>query len=85
MRLVDADKIIERLKCKNAIGEIGKVTIEECIAEIEYADTIKPERKRGRWIISRERLYDVCSCCGEDGHKTFNFCPNCGCDMRGSE
>lgn len=43
---------------------------------------------RGRWI---EKPYllgttNVCSVCGENygmPHGQYNFCPNCGADMRG--
>lgn len=43
---------------------------------------------RGRWI---EKPYllgttNVCSVCGENygmPHGKYNFCPNCGADMRG--
>ena len=45
---------------------------------------------RGRWI---EKPYllgttNVCSVCGENygmPHGKYNFCPNCGADMRGGD
>lgn len=45
---------------------------------------------RGRWI---EKPYllgttNVCSVCGENygmPHGEYNFCPNCGADMRGGD
>lgn len=59
-----------------------------------------PERKSGKWIergVSTEQVIDEwqsarCSVCGKY-HTTpymyyfndFNFCPNCGADMRGDE
>lgn len=56
----------------------------------------EPERKKGKWIsepFSDEYEYDVyrCSACmkpmgiGSKKTRWFNFCPNCGADMRGEE
>ena len=57
-------------------------------AEKKAAD-VRPA-VRGRWI---EKPYllgttNVCSVCGENygmPHGKYNFCPNCGTDMRGGE
>ena len=41
---------------------------------------------RGKWIKPTrvpDSMLDECSVCGFDtGAYTFNFCPNCGADMR---
>ena len=39
-RLGDLDFVAKRIKTKPPIGEIGKVTLEECYQEILQADTI---------------------------------------------
>ena len=39
-RLGDLDFVAKRIKIKSPIGEIGKVTLEECYQEILQADTI---------------------------------------------
>lgn len=39
-RLRDLDFVAKRIKAKPPIGEIGKVTLEECYQEILQADTI---------------------------------------------
>ena len=60
--------------------------IESIINGIPAAD-VRPV-VRGRWI---EKPYllgttNVCSVCGENygmPHGQYNFCPNCGADMRG--
>lgn len=60
-------------------------------AVVEYAPTIEPERKTGQWkvqaIKGRGRDLVYCSECGFGKHinetRRYNFCPNCGADMRG--
>lgn len=43
----------------------------------------KKERRMGRWIEDGYlNLPAVCSCCGEQGRRFWNFCPYCGADMR---
>lgn len=61
-KLINADKLIQRLRSKQPIGDIGKATIEECIAEINYAKPVKPERPKGHW---------------ESGILGFYRCSNC--------
>lgn len=44
------------------------------------------ERKRGEWVLNDDQVYE-CKDCGYvpslDGYTYFNYCPNCGADMRG--
>ena len=60
---------------------------------IETLDSLPPvdvvERKKGEWIHDWESCWSTCSACGEgylwednDGVGEWNFCPNCGADMR---
>ncbi|MBQ6398241.1 MAG: hypothetical protein IJI06_08870 [Oscillospiraceae bacterium] len=57
----------------------------ECRAE-EAAD-VRPV-VRGKWVTAYDDFmksnYDTCSCCGKEyfGANGFNYCPNCGADMR---
>ena len=48
----------------------------------------QPERKNGKWIVSHipDSMLWECNQCGFDcGAHSFNFCPNCGADMRGEQ
>ena len=79
------------------IYEIGEAPCRACEvddvkAELEEAPTAQ-ERKKGKWIRLDEYPDDEslkCSECGvvlEDWvmGAFFNYCPNCGADMRGEE
>lgn len=57
--------------------------------EEAYAAAMKRCRAKGEWKeygdyngMEYEVWYHTCSACGEVGIPTFNFCPNCGADMR---
>ncbi len=75
--------------------EIGGVPCRACDIEDvldaldDYAPTVQPEPKRGKWISLddfrgkyNENGYK-CSMCGEHSNYEENFCPNCGADMKG--
>lgn len=89
MRLIDADAL-EKEFCSGCQYENNKYS--NCIdCALAQAPTIE-ERKTGKW---HQRIYQkvemmVCSECGnefsydaETGVRDYNFCPNCGADMRG--
>ena len=64
-----------------------------CYKENDYANfpdkcgSFIHDRLQGKWIYDTEHSITIdmykCSVCGCDGHTHFNFCPNCGADMRG--
>ena len=86
MRLIDADALKKEVdnfqNCYNGWSDTyDKAYI---IEAIEEAPTIEP--KRGKWVADIEHQYHYrCSNCGilaESECKIWNFCPNCGADMR---
>lgn len=87
MRPIDADALIEEYD-RVHVGPPGGAR-----KLIEDAPTIKPERKKGKWIKVNGKTAINCSACYhcswslsfEDTVKRFNFCPNCGADMRGDD
>lgn len=45
----------------------------------------QPERKKGKWVDKSggiEGAWNYCSVCGEQAIDLYDFCPNCGADMR---
>ena len=98
MRLIDADALIKALRLEYPMIPMFKENQEEWGIKtegyrkaeevIKDAPTIEP--KRGEW---KRRIVDngfnadwVCSECGyrvKTDFVDYNFCPNCGADMRG--
>ena len=55
---------------------------EKCLNVLPSAQL---ERPKGKWIVSHipDSMLWECNQCGFDcGAHSFNFCPNCGADMR---
>lgn len=93
MRLIDGDRLLsERMKSMYYHLPNGDIAIP--IIDIENAPAIEPEQKKGKWVpIStsdgkhHEWCGYQCSICGERTPRLmqYNFCPNCGADMRGGQ
>lgn len=84
----------EIVMCNGDYKEALKMLLEK-VEKIPSADVV--ERKRGKWVGYPECLkymnayaddHIVCSACEEcfsildNDCERFNFCPNCGADMR---
>ena len=81
MRLIDIDD--DRNCYIGSDGEYERYNIDpHVLAEAE------PERKNGRWVYYSKDLgfSHKCSNCNftirEQWVDLYNYCPNCGCDMR---
>ena len=85
-RLIDADALSKKL-CETTIFiKEGKVFQ----SMINDAPTVQADRPHGEWEVCEDGdgIYGVCSICGCDADFShygvpFDFCPNCGADMRG--
>lgn len=64
--------------------------------DVECLPSFRSERARGEWIPSRDNDFCYvlkCRICGfineygldDNSESTYNFCPNCGADMRGEQ
>ena len=71
------------------LAEQSLLTFNECCLRIKKMPTIEPQRMRGRWIPQGwNDTYCKCSCCDAvyvTAKIPYNFCPNCGADMRGGQ
>lgn len=85
-RLIDANELLTAFPC-------GETVRTECVrATIGHMPTIE-ERKKGKWLKSYadheafgvRPFFRYCSACNESTVFPYNFCPNCGADMRGEE
>ena len=82
---------LENQKDKNAKGDIGgfyNTIIQHDIDAIAELPSVQPERKKGKWILSKRAGF-ICSECRSGyrdqptlmGKPMFVFCPLCGCEM----
>lgn len=85
-RLIDADalkkSVLDLQDCYNGFSDTyDKACI---IGTIDEQPTIEPERKKGEWL-DKGAEYNIrwtCSECGRRDMHIYNFCPDCGADMR---
>ena len=48
----------------------------------------QPQHMKGKWVDKSggiEGAWNYCSVCGEQAIDLYDFCPNCGADMRGDD
>ena len=94
-RLIDANDLIERLKFKKKISEVGLHRgLQSAMTQCDKAPTVDAvEVVHGKWVDKMVRDWH-CSVCGKkvprqvyfDGYcynDKLNYCPNCGAKMDG--
>ena len=73
---------------KDLMDDVNRIRAED-ISVIKRLPSAQPERKRGKWEIYVISMFDGegcrCSECGLEGVPYWDFCPNCGADMRGEQ
>lgn len=84
MRLIDADAF------ERAVMFSDDEDLQDVIYRLRDFPTIEPERKKGRWIWSKENSSWCCSACRcvfeeIEWKPEYNFCPNCGAYMGGEQ
>ena len=84
---VSRQAAIDALDCINGVEEV-----------LRSLPSVQPERKKGEWLPDNNNAYEmrfICSCCKESEvvptigftkyKPLWDFCPNCGADMRGEK
>ena len=68
-------------------NDLYNIPVRRSIVILEQLPSAQPERKPGHWEIYIISMLDGegcrCSECGFEGAPYWDFCPNCGADMRG--
>jgi hypothetical protein len=85
--LISRQAAIDALDCINGVEEV-----------LRSLPSVQPQRMKGRWLPDNNCAYEmrfVCSVCKESEvvptigftkyKPIWDFCPNCGADMRGEE
>lgn len=65
----------------------GLFAASDALEHIPAAPVREVVRGRWEWDSDSETGHNIrrCSCCSSGSGWAFNFCPNCGADMRGEE
>ena len=50
-----------------------------------HRPSARPEQNAGQWIPNKHTDTVLCSQCGKCYGNEYNYCPNCGADMRGDD
>ena len=87
-RFIEANILVNDLLEAEANGGMGTVVARTLIRYVKRSKTVDAvEVVHGRW--NQDGVYDVCSVCNRctlmphlKGLSKFNYCPNCGADMR---
>ena len=89
MRLIDADALAEKKFQERECNGLGEGPAyrqgwnDAIDAVMDNEPSAQPERKKGEW--SDGYRWQRCSLCKQTGKKSWNYCPNCGADMRGEK
>ena len=89
-RLIDANALMDTLKKRTSTAypnELWGLLLSQDF--VENAPTVDAvEVVHGRWFAHHSHSYE-CTCCHAKyitmRAKDWNYCPNCGADMRGDE
>jgi len=84
---ISRQAVIDLLKQMRKDGDMIPWEGKDVFARIRKLPSAQPERKKGKWIDSRDISW-MCSECGKwldvlQGDVDMNFCPNCGAKMEG--
>lgn len=82
--LIDRNKAIKAIVLHN--GVVDKSVAKMLLLLLQMKS--EEPRKNGKWIDKSDGIdgaWNCCSVCGEQAIDLYDFCPNCGADMREGE
>ena len=85
---ISRQAVIDLLKQMRKDGDMVPWEGKNVFDRIRKLPPAQPKRKKGQWIDKSngiEGAWNYCSVCGEQAIDLYDFCPNCGADMRGNE
>lgn len=79
-----------RQKAKEELADVNHYFLEGvqlAVDVVEGMPDAQPERKKGKWVSNDidPEAWNFCSACGEQAIDLYDYCPNCGADMRGEQ
>ena len=84
------DDYVKREDVKSGMIKYGFLAPDMTVTEFveDELPSVTPQPKRGKWIEKTGEGFDAWAECSECGcvnpfEDDFNYCPNCGADMRG--
>ena len=92
--LFESFEMLAKQSCEDAISRANaidalnqSVNLFEATDRIEELPPVKPQNKSGEWIkpIYQSLESPKCNICRKRSPDLYNFCPNCGADMRGEK
>lgn len=88
MRYIDADSLLIKIKAYRPYMYLGEDALSYAIkmVELEPSADVR-ENVRGEWLHISDGYCDFlkCSQCGKSADNQSNYCPNCGCLMKGED
>ena len=88
MELISREALIERFSKLKGSDTLANMFVSDVIREIKNQPPVDAVPVvHGEWIdeFGKFLLLYKCSKCSSDYPWKTNFCPNCGCDMKGKK
>lgn len=86
-RYINAGSLLTKIKAYRPYMYLGEDALSYAIkmVELEPSADVR-ENVKGKWLQDKHDEagygYFDCSVCGADFYDVYDFCPNCGADMR---
>ena len=78
--------VIRKCNVKEVTPAYMLIDKAEAMTELMMLPSV--QHRKGQWIDKSggiEGAWNYCSVCGEQAIDLYDFCPNCGADMRGKQ